>query len=110
MLYDDLAETYATGRYLFDTTPILREFAGPLPPGALLLALATREYTGQDAFDGERAFLGRRLPYSHDRPAVALGKLAAAGLAVVSAWLIETGGETFYWVIARKPHPAEGDR
>ena len=64
MLYDDLAETYAAGRYLFDTTPILREFAGPLPPGALLLALATREYTGQDAFDGERAFLGRRRPYS----------------------------------------------
>jgi SAM-dependent methyltransferase len=200
--YDDLAETYAAGRYLFDTTPILREFAGPLPPGArvldagcgagepvaryfvnrgdavtgidvsermlalarrqvpeatfqrmdlraltfppesfdaiaavyvvfhlpraehaallagferllkpggrLLLTLATREYTGQDEFDGEIEFLGRRLPYSHDRPEVALGKLAAAGLAVVGARLIETGGETFYWVIARKPNPAEG--
>ena len=196
MLYDDLAETYAAGRYLFDTMPILREFAGLLPPGArvldagcgtgepvaryfvnrgdavtgidvsermlalarrqvpeatfqrmdlraldfppasfdaiaavyvvfhlpraehaglfagfawvlkpggaLLLTLATREYTGQDEFDGEMEFLGRRLPYSHDRPAVALGKLAAAGLAVVSTRRIETGGETFYWVIARK--------
>jgi hypothetical protein len=36
---------------------------------------------------------------------VALGKLAATGLAVVSAQLIETGGETFYWVTARKPNP-----
>ena len=197
--YDDLAETYAAGRYLFDTTPILREFAGPLPPGArildagcgagapvaryfvergdvvtgidvsermltlarrqapeatfqrmdlraldfppsafdaiaavyvifhlpraehaalfagfervlkpggrVLLTLATREYTGQDEFDGEMEFLGRRLPYSHDRPEVALDKLAAAGLAVVSARRIETGGETFYWVIARKTNP-----
>ena len=194
--YDELAETYAAGRHRFDTTPILREFAGPLPPGArildagcgagepvaryfvergdtvtsidvsermlalarrqvpeatfqrmdlraldfppasfdaitavyvifhlpraehtalftgfarvlkpggrLLLTLATREYTGQDELDGEMEFLGRRLPYSHDRPAVALDKLAAAGLAVVSARLIETGGETFFWVIARK--------
>lgn len=196
LLYDDLAETYAAGRHLFDTTPVLEEFARPLPPrarildagcgagepvaryfvargdtvtgidvsermlalarrqvpaatfqrmdlralefpstffdaitavyvvfhlprvehatlfagfervlkpgGWVLLTLATREYTGQDEFDGEMEFLGRRLPYSHDRPAVALGKLAAAGLAVVSARLIETGGETFYWVIARK--------
>ncbi|MFO1419502.1 MAG: class I SAM-dependent methyltransferase [Candidatus Competibacteraceae bacterium] len=78
------------------------------PGGALLLTLATREYTGQDEFDGEIEFLGRRLPYSHDRPEVALGKLEAAGLAVVSARWIETGGETFYWVIARKPNPAEG--
>ena len=194
--YDELAETYAAGRHRFATTPILREFAGPLPPGAhvldagcgagepvaryfvargdtvagidvsermlalarrqvpeatfqrmdvraldfppasfdaiaavygvfplpraehaglfagfarvlkpggrLLLTLATRADTGQDEFDGEMAFLGQRLPYSHDRPEVALGKLAAAGLAVVSARRIETGGETFYWVIARK--------
>ncbi|MDS4059334.1 MAG: class I SAM-dependent methyltransferase [Candidatus Contendobacter sp.] len=204
LLYDDLAETYAAGRHLFDTTPILEEFARFLPPGsrvldagcgagepvarhfvdrgdvvtgidvsermlalarrqapeatfqrmdlraldflpasfdaiaavyvvfhlpraehaalfagfarvlkpggALLLTLATREYTGQDEFDGEMAFLGRRLPYSHDRPEVALGKLHAVGLAVVGARPIETGGETFYWVIARKPHPTEGDR
>lgn len=202
LLYDDLAETYAAGRHLFDTSPILREFAGPLPPGArvldagcgagepvaryfvdrgdavtgidvsermlalarrqvpaatfqrmdlralmfplavfnaitavyvvfhiprvehaalfagfervlkpggrLLLTLATREYTGQDEFDGEMEFLERRLPYSHDRPEVALGKLEAAGLAVVGARRIETGGETFFWVIARKHRPAEG--
>lgn len=200
--YDDLAKTYAAGRHLFDTTPILREFAGLLPPGVrlldagcgagepvaryfvdrgdavtgidvsermlalarrqvpaatfqrmdlraltfppavfdaitavyvvfhlprvehaalfagfervlkpggrLLLTLATREYTGQDEFDGEMEFLGRRLPYSHDRPEVALGKLEAAGLAVVGARRIETGGETFFWVIARKHHPTEG--
>jgi len=74
------------------------------PGGALLLTLATREYTGQDEFDGEIEFLGHRLPYSHDRPEVALHKLETAGLTVVSARLIETGGETFYWVIARKPH------
>jgi hypothetical protein len=72
------------------------------PGGRLLLTLATREYTGQDEFDGEMEFLERRLPYSHDRPEVALGKLQAAGLAVASARRIETGGEIFFWVIARK--------
>lgn len=73
------------------------------PGGVLLLTLATREYTGQDEFDGEIEFLGRQLPYSHDCPEVALAKLGTAGLTVVSARLIEIGGETFYWVIARKP-------
>lgn len=201
-LYDDLAETYAAGRHLFNTTPILADFADDLPVGVLildagcgageptaryfvdrgdtvigidvsermltlarqhvpeatfhamdlrdlafppasfdaitavytvfhlpradhaalftgfarvlkpggklLLTLATQDYTGQAEFDGELEFLGRRLPYSHDRPAVALSKLETAGLAVVSARLIETGGETFYWVIARKPGAPQG--
>ncbi len=204
LLYDDLAETYAAGRHLFDTTPILEEFAHHLPRearildvgsgagepvaryfadrgdvvtgidvsermlalarrqvpeadfqamnaralgfppasfdgitavyvvfhlprvehaalfagfervlkpgGRLLLTLATHDYTGQDEFDGEMEFLGRRLPYSHDRPEVALGKLQAAGLTVVSARPIETGGETFQWVIARKPNRSGGER
>lgn len=68
-------------------------------------ALATCEYTGQDEFDGEIEFLGRRLPYSHDRPTATLGNLAAAGLVVIGARLIETGGETFFRVIARTPSP-----
>jgi len=119
LLYDDLAETYAAGRHLFDTMPVdlprahhAALFAGferaRAPRGALLLALATREYTGQDEFDGEMGFLGRWLPYSHDRSEVALGRLEAVDLAVVGARRIETGGEAFFWVIARKPNPAEG--
>ena len=39
---------------------------------------------------------------------VALSKLATAGLAVVSARLIETGGETFYWIVACKPVAQDG--
>jgi len=67
------------------------------------MLVAVREYTGQEEFDGEMEFIGRQLPYSHDRPEAALSKLATAGLVVVSARLIETGGETFYWIVARKP-------
>ena len=197
LLYDELAETYAAGRHLFNTTPILADFADDLPVGGrildvgcgageptaryfvdrgdtvtgidvsermltlarrqvpeamfqtmdmrnlafppasftaitavytvfhlpradhaalfagfarmlmpggrLLLTLATQEYTGQEEFDGEMEFIGHRLPYSHDRPELALSKLEAAGLTVVSARLIEAGGETFYWIVARKP-------
>ncbi|HPE72446.1 MAG TPA: class I SAM-dependent methyltransferase [Candidatus Competibacter sp.] len=204
LLYDDLAETYAAGRHLFDTTPILEEFARHLPMearildvgsgagepvaryfvdrgdvvtgidvsermlalarrqvpevvfqqmdacaldfppasfdgitavyvvfhlpraehaalfaglarvlrpgGMLLLTLATHDYTGQDEFDGEMEFLGHRLPYSHDRPEVALEKLTVAGLVVVGARPIETGGETFHWVIARKPNRSDSER
>ncbi|AGA33979.1 methyltransferase [Thioalkalivibrio nitratireducens DSM 14787] len=75
------------------------------PHGLLLLTLATREYTGADEFDGELDFLGQRLPYSHDRPEVALDKLRRAGLDPIAADRIETGGETFLWVIARKRGP-----
>ena len=76
----------------------------------LLLTLATHDYTGQDEFDGEMEFLGHRLPYSHDRPEVALEKLTVAGLVVVGARPIETGGETFHWVIARKPNRSDSER
>lgn len=65
------------------------------PGGRLLLTLATREYTGQDEFDGEMEFLVRRLPYSHDWPEVALGKLQAAG----RAGPVATDGRT----VARGP-------
>ena len=87
-----------------DHAALFARFAQALKPGGrLLLTLATQEYTGQEEFDREMAFIGRRLPYSHDRPEVALSKLATAGLVVVSARWIETGGETFYWIVARKP-------
>lgn len=86
-----------------DHAALFAGFARVLTPGGrLLLMLATREYTGQEEFDGEMEFIGRCLPYSHDYLEVALSKLATAGLAVVSARLIETGGETFYWIVARK--------
>jgi 2-polyprenyl-3-methyl-5-hydroxy-6-metoxy-1,4-benzoquinol methylase len=37
LLYDELAETYAAGRHLFNTTPILAEFANDLPVGGWIL-------------------------------------------------------------------------
>lgn len=36
-LYDDLAETYAAGRHLFNTAPILADFADDLPVGGRIL-------------------------------------------------------------------------
>ena len=37
LLYDELAETYAAGRHLFNITPILADFARDLPVGAHIL-------------------------------------------------------------------------
>jgi len=72
------------------------------PGGVLLLTLASEAYTGQPEFDGHIHFIDRELPYSHDRPEVALSKLEAAGFSVQSAEYIETGGESFLWVMARR--------
>lgn len=86
-----------------DHQALFAGFARVLQPGGvLLLTLATREYSGHDEFDGEVEFLGRRLPYSHDRPEAALNKLRAAGFAILDDRLLAIGGETFYWVIAGK--------
>ena len=78
-------------------------FARVLKPGGIvLLTLACKGYTGEDEFDGNIEFLGHSLPYSHDRPEVALQKLSQAGLHSLMAETRETGGETFFWVIAKK--------
>lgn len=73
------------------------------PGGLALFTYATREYTGQDEFDGTKEFMGRPLFYSHTTPANLRAQLAAAGLAVESADLRAIGGETFLWVVAAKP-------
>jgi hypothetical protein len=49
LLYDDLAETYAAGRHLFDTTPILEAFAHFLLLGARLLGTGGKGWAGPTA-------------------------------------------------------------
>lgn len=93
-----------------DHSALFAGFARVLQPGGVvLLTLATHEYSGHDEFDGEIEFLGQRLPYSHDRPAVALDKLRSAGFTVLDDFLLAIGGETFYWVIAGKDGAGRGE-
>lgn len=82
---------------------LFERFADWLKPGGwLLLTLASEAYSGHPEFDGQINFIGRDLPYSHDHPERALEKLARAGFSVWSAEHLNTGGETFFWVLAQR--------
>ena len=76
------------------------------PGGQALFTYATRAYTGDDAFEGEKEFMGQRLFYSHWAPDTLRAQLADAGLAVESAALRDIGGESFLWTTVRKTPPA----
>ncbi len=73
------------------------------PGGKVLFTYATREYTGQDEFEGLKEFMGQSLFYSHTTPEQLRRQLESAGLAVESADLRDIGGESFLWVTALKP-------
>jgi SAM-dependent methyltransferase len=73
------------------------------PGGRLLFTYATKEYTGQDEFDGYMEFLGRPLFYSHTTPLKLRAQLEGAGFACDSAAYRDIGGETFLWVTVLRP-------
>ncbi len=73
------------------------------PGGQALFTYATKAYTGADEFEGTKEFMGRNLFYSHTTPENLRAQLAAAGLSVESALLRDIGGESFLWVVVRKP-------
>lgn len=73
------------------------------PSGRLLFTYATREYTGQDTFDGYKAFLGEDLYYSHKRPEDLYADLEGIGFVIEAQDYRAIGGETFLWVTALKP-------
>lgn len=73
------------------------------PGGKILFTYATREYTGQDEFEGVKEFMGQEMFYSHTTPDNLRTQLESIGLTVESAMLREIGGETFLWVTVQKP-------
>ena len=70
------------------------------PGGKLLFTYATQHYTGEETFDGTKAFMGNPLYYSHDTPEQLRRQLAASGLEIEREDWREIGGETFLWVTA----------
>jgi ubiquinone/menaquinone biosynthesis C-methylase UbiE len=73
------------------------------PGGRLLFTYATRDYTGEEEFEGYKEFLGRPLFYSHTTPLKLRAQLEAAGFACDSAAYRDIGGETFLWVTVQRP-------
>jgi len=73
------------------------------PGGRTLFTYATRAYTGEDAFDGYREFLGRKLYYSHMSTEQLYATLGTLGFIIESTDYRSIGGEEFLWITLRKP-------
>ncbi len=73
------------------------------PGGQFLFTYATRHYTGQDAFEGFKEFMGEQLFYSHKTPQELFADLNETGFTVLSDVYRNIGSEIFLWVTAAKP-------
>jgi len=74
-----------------------------LPGGKVLFTYATREYTGSEAFDGYKIFLGQELYYSHKPPSDLYADLKHIGFYIDVAEYKSIGDEVFLWVTMSKP-------
>ena len=72
------------------------------PGGMAFFTYATKEYTGNDVFDGYKEFLGQRLYYSHDTLQALNRLLHEIGFYVESKEYKTIAEETFLWVTLRK--------
>ena len=84
-------------------TLLARCFDWLKPGGQLLFTYATEAYTGQPTFDGTKSFMGETLFYSHREPETLMTGLEGIGFTIESTDYKTLGGETFLWVLARKP-------
>lgn len=73
------------------------------PGGNFLFTYATKQYTGQDTFEGYKEFMGEQLFYSHKTPQTLFEDLKGAGFLMLSDVYRSIGSEVFLWVTAGKP-------
>jgi len=76
------------------------------PNGKALFTYATKEYTGQDEFNGYKEFLGENLFYSHKTPNKLYEMLENIGFVIKSKDYKNIGGEVFLWVTIEKVCPS----
>jgi len=88
----------ADHRALFD-----RIFRFLKPGGRFLFTYATKQYTGQDTFEGYMDFMGEQLFYSHKTPQELHADLKDTGFLILADIYRNIGSETFLWITAGKP-------
>lgn len=87
-----------------DQTDLFRKFHRWLRPGGkVLFTYATKDYTGQDEFDGYIEFMGQELYYSHKTPEKLFKDLGNIGFDIVATDYRDIGNEVFLWVTVAKP-------
>lgn len=72
--------------------------------GKALFTYATKQYTGNEEYNGYVNFLGKDLFYSHKTPEQLHKDLEAVGFKVEHEELVEISGEIFLWITVSK-HP-----
>ncbi len=84
--------------------PMYEAFAKVLKPGGkVLFTYATRDFTGQEEFDGRLEFMGQALYYSHKCPEALIADLKQVGFSIDAAEYRDIGDEVFLWITAGKP-------
>ena len=73
------------------------------PKGKALFTYATKEYTGNDEFDGYKEFMERELYYSHKSPDKLYSDLERIGFNIDNTDYRDIGNEIFLWVTVSKP-------
>ena len=73
------------------------------PKGKALFTYATKQYTGSIEFDGYKAFMDRKLYYSHKSPDKLYADLERIGFNIESTDYRNIGNEIFLWVTVSKP-------
>ncbi len=87
-----------------DHPALLQKFHRWLQPGGkVLFTYATRDFTGQEEFDGRLEFMGQALYYSHKCPEALIADLKQVGFSIDAAEYRDIGDEVFLWITAGKP-------
>jgi len=73
------------------------------PDGHALFTYATKEFTGNDEFDGYKEFMEQDLYYSHETPEKLYVALEKTGFIIESTDYRDIGNEIFLWVTVNKP-------
>lgn len=102
--FDTVTATYSLFHIPAEDHPhLFKKIYGWLKPGGrFLFTYATKEYTGEERFNGFKKFIDTELFYSHVTPDELFSDLSKIGFEIVSSDYHTIFNETFLWVTASK--------
>jgi 2-polyprenyl-3-methyl-5-hydroxy-6-metoxy-1,4-benzoquinol methylase len=98
MSLDGIISTYAFIHIHRDYHPLLYRnmFSWLKPSGVIMIC------TGADDWSGDEKYFGVRMVWNHAGANENLKLAKAAGFSIISERILTIGGETHYWILARK--------
>ena len=96
--FDGVVSTYAIIHVPKEKhTTIYQNFYRVLKPGGILFFS-----TGPDAWEATEDYMGTTMFWSHPQKETSLALVKQAGFEIIRDEVLERGGETHYWIFARK--------